>query len=92
MRAIGVDARLKPHPGVAVFSIGKAFGDFQFHRVATCHGDVNLARTFFDGLADGKAAHIGNGCAMTDYVQFRRRFHHPLFHRPARDIDAAFWF
>ena len=80
MRTIGVDARLEPHPSVAVFGIWKALGDFQLHRVAPGHGDVQLARAFAHRFANGKAANIGHARAMANDVQFGLRFRHPLPH------------
>ena len=87
MRAVGVDARLKPDPSVAVFGVGEALGDFEFHRVAAGHGDVNLARAFLHRLADGKAAHIGDIGAVADQVDFGRGFVHALLHDGERDVD-----
>ena len=90
MRAVGVDARLEPHPGVAIFGVRKALGDFQLHRVATGHGDINLARAFLHRLTDGKAADVGDIRAVADQLDFSGGFVHALLHDGHRDIDALF--
>ena len=66
MRAIRIDPRLEPDPGVAVFCIRKAFSDLELHRIPASHGHVNFARTHLDRVADGVTADIGDLRAMPD--------------------------
>ena len=89
VRAVGVDARLEPHPSVAVFSIGKAPCDLQLHGIATSHGHINLARANLDRIADGIATHIGHCRACTDQFKLCRRLVEPLRHRRRCDIHRV---
>ena len=91
MRAIGVKPRLEPYPSVPIFGIGKAFGDFQLHRIAPCHGDINLTHPRLHGVPNGITAHIGNLRACADQLALSDRFHHALAHRSRRDIGGGFW-
>ena len=86
---IGVQPRLEPHPGVAVFGIRKPPGNLQFHRIAARHRHVNFARPDLDRVADRVAAdigHIGPGADQTDLC---RRFVHPLPHGGRGNIHPA---
>ena len=89
MRAIGVDPRLEPDPGVAVFGIGEPFGNLALHRIAARHGDLQLGRAHAHRVADGMAADVGHLRALPDQRNLGRRFHHPLRHGRRRNIHAA---
>ena len=89
MGAVGVDTRLEPDPAVANFGIGKAFGNFQLHRIAACHCHIDLACANFDSLFDRITAHIRNICTCADQVQFGRRFMHPLAHSSRCNVDRG---
>mmetsp|Transcript_22532 Transcript_22532/g.36517 ORF Transcript_22532/g.36517 Transcript_22532/m.36517 type:complete len:244 (-) Transcript_22532:1323-2054(-) len=80
VRAVGVDAGLKPDPGVAVLGIGKAFGNLKLHRVAPRHGHVNLAGAGPDRVTDGIAAHIRDLCTVADQGDLGFGLVHPLAH------------
>ena len=87
--AIGVEPGLKPDPGIAVFGIGKAAGDFYLHRIATGHGHVNFPGTGPDRIADGEATDVGNSGALANQCDFGRALAHALHHATAGDVGCC---
>jgi hypothetical protein len=89
VRAVGVDARLEPDPGVAVFGLRKAPRDLQFHSVASGHGHVDLPRAFADRVADRVAAQVRHLGPRPDQRDLGGGFVHPAQHGGLRHVDDA---
>ena len=87
MRAVGIEARLEPDPGVAILGFRVAAGDLAFHRVAARHRDFQFARALADGVANGVAADVGDFGARADERDFLVRLDHASGHRRGRHVD-----
>ena len=61
--AVGIDARLEPHPGVAQFGVREGARDLADHRVRPCDRHLVFGHTLGDRGADGLAAEVTDACA-----------------------------
>ena len=91
MGAIGVDAGLKPDPGIADFRIWIAACNFQLHRIAPGHGNIHFTRARLDRVLDGIATHVCRGGPGPDQFNLGSGLVHPQFHSCRRNVFFGGW-
>ena len=80
VRAVGVDPRLEPGPGVHQFGVREGTGNFAHHRLGGMQRHFIFGHLVAQGLDDGRATDIGNPCAVADDRMFFRRLDHAHAH------------
>src|SRR6478735_12518463 len=85
--AVGVDAGLEPHPGVADLAVREGPGDLVHHGLGADEGHFVLGDAFADGVADGFAAQVADAGAVLDDFDFLGGLDHALAHGVLGDVQ-----
>ena len=87
MRTIRVETRLEPNPGVPVLSVRECARDFNFHRIASRHGDLDLGGPFSNGRVNGRTADVSGSSPGLDQSNLFGGLDHACLHRVRSNID-----
>ena len=85
--AVGVDAGLEPHPGVAHLAVREGLRDLAGHGLGAGQRHLELLHTGVDGVLDRLAADVADPCALLDHRDLLGGLDHPLAHRVLGDVD-----
>ena len=87
MGAIGVDARLKPGPGIHQIAVGIALCNFLDHGVGGMAGNELFRNTLRQSLHTSLPSDVCDLSAIPDQFDFFLTLDHPLLHHRFRDIS-----
>ena len=87
--AVGVDARLKPGPGVHQLGVGVAPRDFPHHRLGRVQRDFVFGNALTDCLHTGASTHVADRSASTNQGVLLLALHHAHAHGGGADIDES---